>query len=483
MPAALPDHPDIEQLKRHAKTLRDLVRGGADGAIALARAQHPRWDAVDPAAFRLSDAQLTLARHYGFASWPKLRAYVEMVNALTRSPHLVAKRDEPTDELLRLACLTYGADDVSRPRQAAALLAADPALAVSSVYAMAATGAAGALRALLDGDPTAVERAGGPFGWPPLLYATYSRVESEDPAHDIVAVVDVLLERGADANAGYLWDGLVPPFTALTGALGGGEGRQSRHPKWHVIATLLLDAGADANDGQGVYNRGLGDVPVDDVDWLELLYARGFGVGDGGPWHRRLAPHHPAPADLVAEVLQHAAVLNLPDRARLVLRNGADPNRAALHPIFGGRTPFESALRNGNLDIAQMLADAGADQSTVDDVDRYIGAVMAGEPSARGAERSLRQQALEREPALVVDAARLGRGAAVALLVELGWDVNARDRSTALHEAAWRGDAPLARQLLVLGADRTIRDTEFDGEPAGWAHHAGHEELAVELSP
>ena len=32
-----------------------------------------------------------------------------------------------------------------------------------------------------------------------------------------------------------------------------------------------LEAGAEANDSQTVYNRGLGDRPNDDTGWLELL--------------------------------------------------------------------------------------------------------------------------------------------------------------------------------------------------------------------
>ena len=75
--------------------------------------------------------------------------------------------------------------------------------------------------------------------------------------------------HGADPNAGYLWEGLIPPFTALTGALGGG-GTIPKHPEELALARLLLQAGADANDGQALYNQGWGQDPQD--DWLELLF-------------------------------------------------------------------------------------------------------------------------------------------------------------------------------------------------------------------
>lgn len=54
----LPPHPNLEHLKKQAKDLlHDLKR--RDSALKLADAQH------------------RLAREYGFASWPKLKAYVE----------------------------------------------------------------------------------------------------------------------------------------------------------------------------------------------------------------------------------------------------------------------------------------------------------------------------------------------------------------------------------------------------------------------
>ena len=145
----LPDHPDLDRMRNTAKDLRDLVRAGVDGAVATVREHRPRGAEVtaDPTGFRLADAQLTLARHHGFASWPKLKAHVEMVHELTRSPHEqpvggpLETDAERADELLRLACLTYGgADDVARHRAALALLAEHPHLSGLTLHTAAATG-------------------------------------------------------------------------------------------------------------------------------------------------------------------------------------------------------------------------------------------------------------------------------------------------------------------------------------------------------
>ena len=91
-------------------------------------------------------------------------------------------------------------------------------------------------RELLDRDPSQASLVGGPHGWEPLLYLTYSRVPL-GPGRSAVAVARLLLEHGADPNAGYLWEGLIPPFTALTGALGGG-GTIPKHPEELALARV-----------------------------------------------------------------------------------------------------------------------------------------------------------------------------------------------------------------------------------------------------
>ena len=178
----------------------------------------------------MADAQLALARAYDFPSWPKLRQHLLLVQPWRRNPHRVGEQAEPADELVRLACLTYGADDGVRPTRAAALLEADPELGGSSVYAAAATGSVAALRAVLADDPAAVDREGGPYQWTPLLYLCFSRIPDAPPDRSSLACARLLLEAGADPNAGFLWEGLAPPFTALTGAFGGGEDRANQPP-------------------------------------------------------------------------------------------------------------------------------------------------------------------------------------------------------------------------------------------------------------
>jgi ankyrin repeat protein len=70
----LPERPDLGQLRRQAKELLDAFVAGDAGAVAEVNSH---YHDVDSAKFSLHDAQLVLARAYGFDSWPKLKAYVD----------------------------------------------------------------------------------------------------------------------------------------------------------------------------------------------------------------------------------------------------------------------------------------------------------------------------------------------------------------------------------------------------------------------
>jgi len=56
---------------------------------------------------------------------------------------------------------------------------------------------------------------------------------------------------------------------------------------------------------------------------------------------------------------------------------------------------------------------------------------------------------------------------AVALPIELGFDVNAVNRTAPLHEAAMRGNLDVIRLLLEYGADPNVRDVGYKATPAG----------------
>jgi hypothetical protein len=78
----LPVRPDPEQLQRQAKELLRAIHDGDAIAIAAWRERMP--EAADPAAAKLADAQLTLARSYGASSWTRLVHAVRLADAIWR---------------------------------------------------------------------------------------------------------------------------------------------------------------------------------------------------------------------------------------------------------------------------------------------------------------------------------------------------------------------------------------------------------------
>lgn len=73
---ALRDKPDLNQLRRQAKELLDAFVAGEPAAVAEVSSH---YHDADRAAIALHDAQLVLARAYGFESWPRLKAFVDGV--------------------------------------------------------------------------------------------------------------------------------------------------------------------------------------------------------------------------------------------------------------------------------------------------------------------------------------------------------------------------------------------------------------------
>ena len=75
MPDSLPERPDLSQLRRRAKELRDAARRGDPAALERFARHHP---SAPQDAAGLAAAQLVLARELGFASWPALKAAAPM---------------------------------------------------------------------------------------------------------------------------------------------------------------------------------------------------------------------------------------------------------------------------------------------------------------------------------------------------------------------------------------------------------------------
>jgi hypothetical protein len=545
VPVTLPDNPSLDRLRRQSRDLQRAVRAGDPAALALVTEHHPAGLPADPGRFPLTAAQHVVARRCGFTSWPRLKHYLDVAAPIRRTMPVTeaaagGRPDEPgerinkahrrsdgagrqpdqfgghADEFWALACLLYSPlDEPDGWQRAAAILRDHPHIPAASVWAASAAADAAAVRAHLEADPALANAEGGPHRWPPLMYLAYSRLGCTDSADrgrqagptdsepevaraedDALECARLLLDAGADPNAGYLWRGMPTPFTVLTGVFGGGEqgiARQPSHQQAPALARLLLDRGADPNDGQTLYNRMF--IPED--DHLRLLLQYGLGSGDGGTWRRRLGDVLDSPAELLVQQLAWAIDHRFTGRVRLLLRHGVDVRR----PLpswpcsdLAGLSPVAAAWRSGGAEIARLLVDAGADPVAPTGVQRVMAELLAGrapathdaarthdaaadidapsvhdandEPYALDAVADLRA----RHPDLIH---RADTPAAVRALVGAGFAVNARrDGATALHWAAWRGRRDLVRALLRAGADPGITDAQHGATPLGWAEHA-----------
>lgn len=496
----LPDRPDPDHLRRQARTLQRAVRAGDPDAAARVEQRLPGGLPADRSEFGLSEAQLVLAREYGFPSWPRLKAYLR-----TLADFRWDALPEPADQdvagrFTALACLSYtDSDGPERWQQARALLAGHPDLTGTDIWAAATANDLAAVRRLLAADPSLARRRGGSNRWTPLFHLCYSRLDPDVGEDQVLGIARLLLEAGADPNEGYLWQGGPYLFTLLTGVFGEGEQgpvRQPRHPHSLALARLLLEAGADPVDDQALYNR----IFRPDDDHLELLLEFGLARGDRpGPWRERMIDRHADPAQKLRFQVRWAIEHGFDRRVRLLAEHGVD----LVTPFADGRTPLALADLYGGPEVVRALRDAGvADGRSQGDspVDRVIAAAFRGD---RTAVRALLREdpglgdRLRRRPGLLTwAAAGPDRVETVRLLVEAGVDVNGLGRGdrpvdtgwaetwsgdlqpaeafghTALHEAAYRGDVELARALLELGADPGLPDTRFRNTPLGWARYA-----------
>src|SRR4030095_6110962 len=77
----LPPRPNLEMQQKRAKSLLRAASAGQPDALQRIRALHPKPPFRD--ALKLADAQLVVARGYGFESWAALR---RKIDSLTKTP-------------------------------------------------------------------------------------------------------------------------------------------------------------------------------------------------------------------------------------------------------------------------------------------------------------------------------------------------------------------------------------------------------------
>ncbi len=467
----LPDRPNLGQLKKQAKDLLALYRSGDPTAIARFRNALPAAAAKDDQAIaalglRLHDAQSCVAREYGFASWADLAGFVAARNAHAADPAAAIHN------LLRLiyAGDIAGGTNRAHPSVAARILEERPDLLSDDPYLACAVGDEAVLRRESGRDPAWVDRPGGPLSLPPLVAVTQSSLVRLPAYRDrLHACAKLLIEAGADSNQSvqsrWAASASAPSEEFRLSALYGAAG-QNHDPG---LTKLLLEAGADPNDGESLYHalenptctRLLLEAGAR-VTGTNALY-RSLDLADAEPLRLLLAhggdPNEPAGSvptnDYRTPLLWAIRRRRSPAHIELLLAAGADPSASTPK----GVSAYGLALQFGLPEVADLLRKAGGAGAALSREEQFIAACATGdEPAARQmlADRpDLIGGLSEFQLGLLPELAAEGWGEAVRLMVKLGWPIATRGgdwMASALNHAVFRGDAGLACFLLEQGA-------------------------------
>ncbi|HEX6053599.1 MAG TPA: ankyrin repeat domain-containing protein, partial [Gemmatimonadaceae bacterium] len=297
---SLPAHPDLAQQKKQAKELLQAFGAGEAEAQARVRAVLP-----DKQEITLADAQFTLAREYGFASWAALKEHIDAQADDRRTP----------EQQLHDAFRRHDASAVRRAFQRHPEFRKrinDPVFDFNSPAIVAFANHAEMVDVLLEfgADPNRRSE-----WWAGGFHALYSAKG---------AAAERLLAAGAipDACAAAHLDRLELLSRLIAEDpsrvhMRGGDGQTPLHfAQSRAVVDLLLDAGADI-DARDVDHR------ATPAQWM-LDHKRGAGRYDLA----RYLVERGAATDIFL-----AAALGLADRARELLE--ADPSLLDLNTSRG----------------------------------------------------------------------------------------------------------------------------------------------------
>ena len=323
----LPPNPNLAHLKSQARDLLKARASREPQAAQRIREFHPHFQectdtTIFDARFRLSDAQLTIARERGFGSWARLKRRIEQ-------PTLADQLDLPHHERIENPAFRQAVDLLDR-------------------------GDVVNLRAHLNKHPHLVRErvtfeGGNYFRNPTLLeFVAENPIRRGTLPGNIVEVAKVILEAGAKEDQSTLNEALGLVSTGCV----------PRECRVHLpLIDLLCDYGAEPTIAT---LAALAHWELEAVDALlrngariDLVLAAGLGRVEDV---QRFFPASTGEERHSALASQHGHT----DIVRLLLNAGEDPNRYNPVGFHSQSTPLHQAAAGGHDKVVRLLVEHGA---------------------------------------------------------------------------------------------------------------------------
>ena len=390
--------------------------------------------------------------------------------------------DDVVGEFVKAACVPRDAGHASGTLERAdAILSSHPEISGANVHTAAIVGDAAAVCRFLAVDSQHATSKGGPYGWDALTHLCFSRYLRLDrsKSDSFVRAATALLDAGASANTGW-YEMNHEPQPEWESALYGAAG-VAHHAE---LTRLLLDRGADPNDGETPYHapegwdngalevlvesgrlndESLATILIRKTDWhdcegIKWLLEHGINPNLTSRWGKT-AIHNAVLSDNALEIFE------------LLLDHGADPTMVAARPTRSqtssvGKSAVAMAARRGRGDVLELFRRRGT-PIDLHGVESLLAACATNDTSGVFAlsqrKPELVSEIISEGGRLLAEFAGVGNADGVRHLLDLGVNVRAVHtegdgyfgvavNSTALHVAAWRAQHATVRLLVERGA-------------------------------